>query len=367
LPKKAPKLERLLNKRLFILLLAGVSAVILIIVLCGIIFTCGKKDTQVKQIEEPLIIDETEEEEISIIEESVNSTQVLESRTVSRPLSSLSNLGRLRGMGVLVSEIDPVNFENPDLDILKQMGADPYLISYLTGEQFYRNSDFDKAISEFTASINRYSGFSQSYISRGNAWMKKREYNRAIDDYTHAIKLDGKKAEVYNYRGFARAELAARNKFNGMNLAIEDYTQAISINKNYVDALVNRSYAYYQTGDFTRVIEDCDRIIAIEPANAVIWNRRGSAWYAREEDDKAITDFSQAIKIKSDYAVAWYNRANAWYNKHELDKALTDLNKCLTINPSFADAYTSRGKVFQSMGNNESAAADFDSAKRLQR
>ena len=364
--KKAPKRERLLNKREFILLLAGVSAVILIIVLCGIIFTRGKKDTQVKQIEEPLIVYETEEEEISIIEESENNAQALESRMVSRPLSSLSNLNRLRGMGVLVSEIDPVNFENPDLDILKQMGADPYLISYLAGEQFYRNSDFDKAISEFTASINRYSGFAQSYISRGNAWLKKREYSRAIDDYTQAIKLDGKKAEVYNYRGFARAELAARNK-NSMHFAIEDYTQAISINKNYVDALVNRSYAYYQTGDFTRVIEDCDRIIALEPANAVIWNRRGSAWYAREDDDKAITDFSQAIKIKSDYAVAWYNRANAWYNKHELDKAISDLNKCLAINPSFADAYTSRGKVFQSMGNNESAAADFDSAQRLKK
>jgi len=355
-----------LNKRGFILLLAGVSAVI-IIVLCCILFTCEKKDTQVGQIEEPVIAEETEEEEISITEESENSAQVLESRMTSRPLSSLSNLSRLRGMGVLVSEIDPVNFENPDLDVLKQMGADPYLISYLAGEQFYRNSDFDKAISEFTASINRYSGFTQSYISRGNAWLKKREYSRAIDDYTHAIKLDGKKAEVYNYRGFARSELAARNKLNGMNLAIEDYTHAISINQKYVDALVNRSYAYYQTGDFTRTIEDCDRIIALEPKNAVIWNRRGSAWYAKEDDDKAIADFSQAINIKNDYAVAWYNRANAWYNKRELDKALADLNRCLAINPSFADAYTSRGNIFQIMGNNESAAADFDSAKRLQK
>jgi len=354
-----------LNKREFILLLAGVSAIILIIVLCSVFIKCEKKNTHVQQIEEPVIAEEPEEE-ADIIEAEINK-QVLESRTVSRPLSSLSDLSRLRGMGVLVSEIDPINFENPDLDILKQMGADPYLISYLAGEQFYRNSDFDKAISEFTASINRYSGFAQSYISRGNAWLKKREYNRAIDDYTQAIKIDGKKAEVYNYRGFARAELAARNKLNGMNLAIEDYTHAISINQKYVDALVNRSYAYYQSGDFTRVIEDCDKIIALEPANAVIWNRRGSAWYAKEDDDRAIADFSQAIKIKSDYAAAWYNRANAWYNKHELDKALADLNRCLAINPSFADAYTSRGKIFQFMGNNESAAADFDSAQRLKK
>jgi len=352
-----------LNRQLFILL-SGILAVILIITLCFIIFTCGKKDTQAKRIEEPLTFEEPEEE--SIIEET-NADRPLESYTVSRPLSSLSNLSRLRGMGVLVSEIDPVNFENPDLDVLKQMGADAYLISYLAGEQFYRNADFDKAIAEFTASINRYGEFAQSYISRGNTWLKKREYSRAIDDYTQAIKLDGKKAEVYNYRGFARAELASRNKLNGMNLAIEDYSHAISINRNYVDALVNRSHALYQTGNYERAIEDCDRIIALEPANAVIWNRRGSAWYASENDDKAITDFSQAIKIKNDYAAAWYNRANAWYNKRELDKALADLNRCLAINPSFADAYNSRGKIFEYMGNNESAAADFESAQRLKK
>jgi tetratricopeptide (TPR) repeat protein len=356
-----------LTRQGFFLLIAVILAVVLITVLCSILFTCGEKDISVKQIEEPVIIeDETENEEI-IIEESEDNAQTLVSYQVSRPLSSLSGLSRFRGMGVLVSEIDPVNFENPDLDILKQMGADPYLISYLAGEQFYRNSDLDKAIYEFTASINRYNEFPQSYISRGNAWMKKHEYSRAIDDYSQAIKLDGKKAEVYNYRGFARAEMAAKNNLNGMNLAIEDYSRAISINQNYVDALINRSYAFYQMGNFTRVIEDCDRIIALEPSNSVIWNRRGSAWYARENDDKAITDFSEAIKLKNDYAVAWYNRANAWYNKRELDKALADLNRCLAINPSFANAYTSRGKIFQLMGNNESAAADFASAQRLQR
>jgi len=158
-----------LNRQLFILL-SGILAVVLIIVLSCIIFTCGKKDTQAKQIEEPLVSEEPEEE---IVIEKTENNRPLESHTVSRPLSSLSNLSRLRGMGVLVSEIDPVNFENPDLDVLKQMGADAYLISYLAGEQFYRNADFDKAISEFTASINRYGEFAQSYISRGNAWLKK--------------------------------------------------------------------------------------------------------------------------------------------------------------------------------------------------
>jgi tetratricopeptide (TPR) repeat protein len=356
-----------LTRQGFFLLIAAILTVLSITVFSCVFFTRREKDVSyVEHIEETVIIEE-EAEEVIFVEESEDKPEIRVSYQVSRPLSSLSGLSRLRGMGVLVSEIDPVNFENPDLDILRQMGADPYLISYLAGEQFYRNGDFDKAISEYTASINRNEEFTQNFISRGNAWMKKRDYNRAIDDYSRAIRLDGNKAEVYNYRGYARAEMAARNSLNGMNLAIEDYSRAISINRNYVDALINRSYALYQTGDFARVIEDCGRIIALEPSNAVIWNRRGSAWYAREDDDKAITDFSEAIRLNNNYAVAWYNRANAWYNKRELDRSLSDLNKCLSINPSLADAYTSRGKVYQLMGNNENAAADFASAQRLQR
>jgi tetratricopeptide (TPR) repeat protein len=360
-----------LNRRT-LFLIAIALAVLLIAALCVIFIKCDKKETptQVGQIEEPAAVEEEiieEQEEVPAVEPDIK-TEARVSYQVSRPLSSLSGLSKIRGkMGVLVSEIDPLNYENPDLDVLRQMGADPSLISHLAGEQYYRKGDYDKAISEYTAAINRNSEFLQSYISRGNAWMKKRDYSRAIDDYTRAIKLNGNKAEVYNYRGFAREEMAARNNFNGMALAIEDYSRAISINKNYVDALINRSHAYYQTGDFARVIEDCDRIIALEPSNAVIWNRRGSAWYARENDDRAITDFTEAIRLKSDYAIAWYNRANAWYNKRELEKSLADLNKCLSINPSFADAYTSRGKVYQLMDNIEKAEADFASAQRLKR
>jgi len=355
-----------LTRRGFFLLITVILTVLSVTILCGIIFTCKKKDISVERIEESIVIENETEEEV-FIEEPEDNIETRVTYMVSRPLSSLSGLNRLNGMGVLVSEIDPVNFENPNLDILKQMGVAPYIISYLTGKQFYNDGNLDKAISEYTASINRNNEFLQSYISRGNAWTKKGEYSRAIDDYTSAIKLDGNKAEVYNYRGYARAEMAAKSGFSGLNLAIEDYSRAISINKNYVDALINRSHALYQTGDFARVIEDCDRIIALEPANAVIWNRRGSAWYAREDDDKAISDFSEAIRLKNDYAVAWYNRANAWYNKREFDKSFADLNRCLAINPSFADAYASRGKIFQLMGSNENAAADFASAKRFQR
>jgi len=341
-----------------------------------IIFTAckGKETTESTEIfideEQISVITEDEQQQSEIQEEQINTsgnptTHV--SHQLHRPSSSLSSItSGPTGLGVNTREIDPVNYVNPDLNILRQMGAEPYLVSFLAGEQFYREGNLDRALIEFNASISRNSEFIESYISRGNIWMRRREYSRAIDDFTRAIRLDSSRAELFNYRGFARVSLTPNNT-REINSAIEDFTRAISLNRNYVDALINRSHAFYQIGNYSAVIEDCNRIIALEPSNAIIWNRRGSAWYAREDDDKAISDFSEAIRLNENYAAAWYNRANSRYNKGDFDRALADLNRCLIINPSFAAAYTSRGNIFRLQGNSESAEADFAAARRFSR
>ena len=350
----------LTKQGLFLLIAAGLSALI-IIALCSIILTCGGRKAAPEQKaeihlaeEHPLITEE------SVINEEESAGQTKESSVSHESyqqysLPSLAGLsGRHTGMGVYVSEIDPVNYVNPDINVLRQMGTDQFIISYFAGEQFYREGSFDKALAEYTTSINRNGEFIEAYISRGNTWVKMREYRRAIEDYNKAIRIDSGRAELFNYRGFARTGLAAGNSQASrreLNLAIEDFTRAIAINRNYVDALINRSHAYFQTGNYDKVIEDCDLILRLEPSNAVIWNRRGSAWYAKEDDDKAIRDFSEAIRLNPNYDVAWYNRGNAWYSKGEPDKALADINRCIALNPSFSAAHASRENILRMQRN----------------
>jgi tetratricopeptide (TPR) repeat protein len=293
------------------------------ILLCAIFVTCKEKEKPPEQIEQ--IVSEPREPEITeeepqIVSAVQENTEVKVSYSVQRPLPVLPRGGRVN-----TYEINPINYENPDFEVMKEMGVQQYIILYLSGEQFYKKGDYDRAIGEYTAAINNNREFIEAFISRGNAWMKKKEYNRAIDDFTLSIRLDSGRAELYNYRGFARTEIAVRGNRSYFNLAIEDYTRAIALNSNYVDALINRSHAYYQTGNYDRVIEDCNRIIRLEPRNAYIWNRRGSAWYSKADDDKAISDFSEAIRLKADYKVALLNRANAWQSKGDQNKANADL------------------------------------------
>ena len=297
----------------------SIKFIILLLPVVLFCFSCKGKEKElplpepIEQVEPE--IDEEEEPEILEEQPAVQAPrQPVQSSSLLRGSSALSSIGGRVNTGVL----DPINYENPDLDILRQMGVDQYVISFLAGEQFFKEGQFDRAMTEYNASIRQNSDFIEAIISRGNIFLRRGDFARAIEDYSRAIRLNDNRAELYNYRGFARAELAmsARSR-RDLLTAIEDFSRAIIINPAYTDALINRSRSLYEIGEWDRVIEDCGRIISLEPGNASAWNRRG----------------------------------NAWYNKGDLNRALADYNQALAINPSLASAMSSREIVLQALSD----------------
>ncbi|MDR0456574.1 MAG: tetratricopeptide repeat protein [Treponema sp.] len=317
--------------------------------------TAQKPPLQVDSVplEEKLLSDTDEETAQSADEESpaaagvsdirANSGKVVTGVQVSRSLNELSAL--LPTLGVSVAEINPVNYQKADAAVLRQMGMEQYLISFIAAERLYRDGSYRDALAEYSSSITLKSDYADALEGRGNVWLKTGETGRAIDDYTRAINLKASRAELYNYRGFAYAGRGETEK------AIADFSQALRLKPGYADALANRSRAYYQLGDYGNAIDDCTLLISLEPENFAAWNRRGSSWYAKQDDNRAIADFSKAITIKPDFALALHNRGNAWHSKGDFTKALADLNSAITIDPGFTAAYASRDTVLRLLGS----------------
>ncbi|MDR1587270.1 MAG: tetratricopeptide repeat protein [Treponema sp.] len=247
--------------------------------------------------------------------------------------------------GVNFAELNPSEFRNIDQDLLRQMGMEQYRVSFLAGEKFYRNGEYDRAIAEYDKSLNLKADYAEAYIGRGNAYRKKGDSGRAIDDYSRALRFKPDLPELYNYRGYAYAEHGDAAK------AIEDYSRALQLKNDYADACFNRAYVFARQGDYDRAIDDYTRVLKLEPRNAAALNQRGNAWYRKEDDDRAIRDYSEAIKIRPDYALAWHNRGNAWFNKGDYDKALADLDQAIRLQPDSPNAYASRGSILQKMGD----------------
>ena len=78
---------------------------------------------------------------------------------------------------------------------------------------------------------------------RGLAYQRKDDLDRAIADYSEAIRLDPKYAEAYYGRG-----LTYRNK-GDVERAIADYSEAIRLDPKLAAAYNNRGNAYREMGD----------------------------------------------------------------------------------------------------------------------
>ena len=97
----------------------------------------------------------------------------------------------------------------------------------------------DVTIAACTRAINSGAGRpSINYYNRGDAYRVKGDTDRAIADYTEAIRLDPKYANAYHNRG-----LAYRDK-GDTDRAIADYTEAIRLDPKYANAYNNRGVAY---------------------------------------------------------------------------------------------------------------------------
>src|ERR1700729_2311647 len=60
---------------------------------------------------------------------------------------------------------------------------------FTSGVGFYKNRQYDSAISNLNKAIGLDPNFTNAYITRGNSYYSKRLYNLAKQDYNKAINL----------------------------------------------------------------------------------------------------------------------------------------------------------------------------------
>jgi lipoprotein NlpI len=133
-----------------------------------------------------------------------------------------------------------------------------------------------------------------AFYNRGNAWQAKGNIDRAIADYTEAIRLNPRLREAFN----------------------------------------NRGNAWKAKGDLDRAIADYTEAIRLNPQSKEAFNDRGSAWQSKGDLDRAVADYSEAIRLDSQYALALKNRGRAQYYQGKFSSAVSDLTQSQQLQPN---------------------------------
>lgn len=97
------------------------------------------------------------------------------------------------------------------------------------------------------------------YNHRGLVYFTLSEYNKAINDFTTAIKMEPKDTRVYTNRGLTYRMLKKYAE------SLKDFNKSLELNPLWPDTFYGRSLTYYDLGDINRALEDCDRAISIKP------------------------------------------------------------------------------------------------------
>ncbi len=136
------------------------------------------------------------------------------------------------------------------------------------------------------------------HVKAGDAWLKKgleygaqKEYDKAIDAYTMAIKHDAADASGYYNRGVIFQKCAR------YELAIRDYTRASQITPDDADIYYNRGLSYHSAGQPDLAIKDYTRAIALSRSDSSPFWNRAVAFSRAGRQDLALADYCMAIDL----------------------------------------------------------------------
>ena len=124
--------------------------------------------------------------------------------------------------------------------------------------------------------------------------------------------------------------------------SIEYYTQAIRLNPNHAPTYYNCGNAHSNLGDYNSAIGNYTHAIAIKPDFVAAYYNRGLAYFNRGDRDSAIEDYTRAIDLKPDFDAAYYNRGNVHYNTGNYARAIEDYTKAVELNPNYTNAHNNR-------------------------
>ncbi|MCP4615048.1 MAG: tetratricopeptide repeat protein [Bradyrhizobium sp.] len=198
-----------------------------------------------------------------------------------------------------------------------------------------------------------------AYNNRGNAYIAKGDFDRAIQDFDQSIKLNANYAKPLSNRGVA---LMRKGEYDG---AIEAFDEAIRLKPSYANAYLNRAEAYLKKGDHARAIEDYDEAIRLNPGLDIVWHGRCWAQAVLGDLQPALEACNKALQSGINNAATYDSLGLIHLKMEQPGKAIDDYDAAVRLNPKLASALYGRGLARLKTGDKAGSDADIAAAKAI--
>lgn len=248
-------------------------------------------------------------------------------------------------------------------------------VFFWRGRAYVELKDYEKAIDDFDHAINIDPKNADAYLHRGHAYLQSLEFKLAVEDYAKAVELNPRDDSFHHQLGYALMFKAVLddNKAEGMWLAIKSFTRALELNPANSETLELRAKAYLQIEDYDSAIADYKKMSELDPKDPAPHSLMAKVYLVNKDQiDLAIASSERAVSLDPGSPNVYHNRSVAYFvkagrekNRAYLDKALSDMNRAIALGSDDPESFEFRARYYDALGEKDKAVADRKKAKQL--
>ncbi|MBI5367246.1 MAG: tetratricopeptide repeat protein, partial [Planctomycetes bacterium] len=231
---------------------------------------------------------------------------------------------------------------------------------FLRGLKRREIGEFEAAVDDFGAALNRNPGFTNAYLFRALVYdenLDRKELARA--DYEQIIRIDPESAIGYRVLG---KSLAGQHKHEE---AVAQYARAVEKDPHMTEAFIDRATSLRELRRLDAALSDVLRALETDPGCAAAWVERGRIHEDLHRLRDAVGDYTQALKRQPMYPDALCARGYARANLGDLDAAAADFSAALGMQRGNASALGGLGYVLLKQEKFDEAVKFIDQALQL--
>lgn len=155
---------------------------------------------------------------------------------------------------------------------------------FAQGANLFARKAYEESIHHFSKAIDADPDFRTAYMSRGAAWAKLGDTDKAMEDFNKAIELDPDDPRAYHFRGLVHLHRGDRKE------AKADFDKAIELDDRYGIAYFSRGTTLSELGDLDRAGKDMVMAARIGEAHLQGFADDHNIW--RTKYDKMVAELS---------------------------------------------------------------------------
>jgi tetratricopeptide (TPR) repeat protein len=263
----------------------------------------------------------------------------------------------------------------------------------ITVDTLERSAKFEEAINACSDILKTVPGNEEVLQARAALYLKTKESDKAIADYSTLILL---RPRAYGY-WYNRA-LGHRQK-RDFTEAINDLSRALSLNSKDERVLTTRASTYLDMDDLPNATEDIDRAVKefgqtsktsvaksilcfklfdtkcllsaseqamrADPIDGSAFNNHGYGLILKGDLDGAMKDLDQAERLAPSWSFPPNNKALVYILKQSWEQAAEQLEKARSASPMVGEIFLNQGLMDYGKGNLADALASFNKTIEL--